>query len=222
MCDDIQDRPFLSPVKPLSSPLPLGLHLTLISSASPKSSHKHQSTIRSNSCKDVPTLAKILKETDTWHYAIIIDSRLSGVISERWQPFPHLYSIPGAFCSRVWNWNDGRDGLWHCCLQATMFISNSPEPLYSEMNLQAFGGNEKWQKSHYKFKACSFQLSVLYLKLASSDTFGSFLCENWEKNTRNLAFKHNKTVELIPGGSVPSGVAPDPLCDLSKNGLDPF
>ncbi len=83
--------------------------------------------------------------------------------------------------------------FWHCCLQATTLKSTSPEPLYFEMNLQAFRGNEICQKSLFKFKACSFQLSVLYLKLASSDTFGSFLCENWEKSIRNLAFKHNKT-----------------------------
>lgn len=190
---DVRDRVFMSPVKPLSSRLPLGLHMTLIPSASPKSSHKHQSTIRSSSCEDVPTLAKILKETDRWQYAIIIDSWSSGVVSERWQPFPRLYSNPGAFYSRAWNWNDGRDGFWHRCLQATMLKSTSPEPLCSEMNLQAFRGNEKWQKSLFKFKACSFQLSVLYLKLASSDTFGSFLCEHWEKSTHNLAFKHNKT-----------------------------
>lgn len=184
---DVQDRAFMSAVKPLSSHLPLGLRMTLIPSASPKSSHKHQSTIRSSSCEDVPTLAKILKETDTWQYAIIIDLRLSGVISERWQPFPRLYSDQGAFYSRAWNWNDGRDGFWHRCLQATMLKLTSPEPLCSETNLQAFESNEKWQKSHFKFKARSFQLSVLYQKLASSDTFGSFLCERWEKKKKTYA-----------------------------------
>ncbi len=75
---DVRDKSFMSPVKPISSRLPLGLHMTLILSASLKSSYKHQCTIRSHSYEDVPALAKILKETDTWQYARIIDSWLSG------------------------------------------------------------------------------------------------------------------------------------------------
>lgn len=52
ICDKMTafiDRAFMSPVKPLASHPPLVLHMTLIPSASPKSSHKHHSTNKSSS-----------------------------------------------------------------------------------------------------------------------------------------------------------------------------
>lgn len=62
---DIQDRVFMSPVKPLSPHLPQGFDTTLIPAASPKTSHKHQSAHKGGSSKDVPSVLETLKETDT-------------------------------------------------------------------------------------------------------------------------------------------------------------
>lgn len=78
---DVQDRAFMSPVKPLSSHPPLVLHMTLIPSASPKSSHKHHSTNKSSSWENAPTLAKIFQINR--HVAIHILIRAWAVSSQK-------------------------------------------------------------------------------------------------------------------------------------------
>ncbi len=106
-----------------------GLHMTLILSASLKSSYKHQCTIRSHSYEDVPALAKILKETDTWQYARIIDSWLSGRF---WKmtAISVLVFWPRSIYIVMHGTEMIGERFWHCCLQATTLKSTSPEPLY--------------------------------------------------------------------------------------------